>query len=248
MSDHWETFPCTIGERPAFITYDHGVRQEIETLPYPNYTRFEIALKNPDERGLPRGDEFGATNAVEDQLAEAIGVELGLNVGRITTNGRRYVLFYTWLDASTAESIGKSTSASSGYDITLSHRPDAERHGYWNELFPTDDDWQVIKDIRVEDALRDRGDDLSEPRPITHWSYFPDASSREQFVATVKNSFSQVELYESPDNERGIYTAQLTHTGRPDYRSMNSVTLLLRRTAERFGGDYDGWETEIRQR
>jgi hypothetical protein len=247
MSDHWETFPYTIGERQVFITYDHGIRSDISDLPFANYTRYELTLRDPDERGLPRGDEFGALNRVEDRLVEEIGQARGVTVGRTTTDGRRYVLFYTQLDESIAAEIGRKVAAECNYEISLVYRPDLERSGYWNELFPTEDDWQVIQDMRVEGSLRKEGDSLFESRPITHWAYFQQSEERQRFLDAVASAFEDIDLYETPDCERGIYTARLTHTGLPDHRSMNEITLLLNREAKRVGGDYDGWETEVRR-
>lgn len=98
MSDHWETFPCTIGERQAFITFDYGLRSDISELPFGNYARYELTLRDPDPRGLPRGNEFEVLNKVEDRLSEELGPTRGITVGRITTDGCRYVIYYTQLD------------------------------------------------------------------------------------------------------------------------------------------------------
>lgn len=247
MSDHWETFPCTIGERQAFITFDYGIRSEISELPFGNYVRYELTLRDPDQRGLPRGGEFEALNRVEDRLSTEIGQARGVTVGRITTDGCRYVIYYTQLDELDAADIGRKVAAECDYQISLVHHPDPERNGYWNELFPTEDDWQVIQDMRVEDSLRKEGDSLIEPRPITHWAYFQQTEDRQGFLDAVADTFDNIDLYETPDSERGIYTARLTHTGLPDHHSMNAITLLLSREAKRVGGDYDGWETEVRR-
>lgn len=248
MSDHWETFPCQMGEHQAFVTYDHGVRDEIDGLPLPNCARFEVVLRNPDDRGLPQGEEFEALNKIEDRFAEEMGENVAINVGRVTTSGRRYLFFYTQLDEAAASEIGSKVAFESGYEVALSFHADPDRDGYWKQLFPSADDWQVIQDIRVEDSLRESGDALTEPRPITHWAYFPREEDRQKFLATVAHIFEDVDVYETPDCDRGIHTARLTHIGLPDHRSMNSTTLLLSREASQAGGDYDGWETEVRKR
>lgn len=245
MSDHWEIFPCTMGDHEAFITYDHGIRTEIESLPFANCARYEVTLRDPDDRGLPRGEEFDALNKVEDRISDGLGPDSCVSVGRVTTNGRRYLYFYTMLEEPAADRVGQTAAAECGFDISLLHRHDPEKNGYWKELFPTADDWQVIQDMRVEDSLRKAGDTLEKPRPITHWAYFPHAADRQKFLDAVGDGFESIDLYETPDCDRGIHTARLTHSGLPDHRSMNATTSLLNREATRAGGDYDGWETGV---
>lgn len=234
-----------MGEHVAWIAYDHGVRPDVEHLPFAYCARFAVALKQPDHHGLPSGDEFAQLNSIEDQLVANIPEQTGIQLGRVTTNGKRYFTFLTSLDEAAVESIADKVAARSGYEILLAYEADPERRCYWNELFPTEDDWQVIQDMRVEESLRKEGDPLTTPRPIEHWAYFETPADRERFVALIREKFDDIELYETPDSDRGVYTARLTHTGLPDYRSMNSFTILLNRSAGESGGDYDGWETEV---
>lgn len=245
MSDHWETFPRTIGDHAAFITYDHGIRTELDALPFQNFARFEVTLKDPDDRGLPHGDEFSRLNDLEDQITRELTASRAVSVGRITTNGRRYILYYTTLDQATSEAVGREAASGHGYKMNLLHALDSERSHYWNELFPNDDDWQVIQDMRVEGSLRKEGDPLTMKREVEHWAYFHTATDRQRFVEAVNEQFDAIELYETPDCERGIFTAKLAHTSLPDHQSMNKFTSLLNRAAKESGGDYDGWETSV---
>jgi hypothetical protein len=245
MSDHWEQFPCTMGDHAAFISYDHGVREELGSLPFTHYASFKVDLLNPDDRGLPQDNEFAKLNDVEDFLCARFTRATGVQVGRITTNGRRYFHFYTSLSEGDCTAMLEQVQALHGHDIALLYEPDLERSHYWNELFPTEDDWQVIQDLRVEDSLKQKGDSLQIARPIEHWAYFHTEAQRTAFVARVNHAFDKIELNEDPDTRERPFTAKLSHTGLPDYRSMNSKTLLLSRAAKECGGDYDGWETIV---
>ena len=40
MSDHWEFFPCQMGDDVAFIFYDHGIRDSIDAFPSSTRNRF----------------------------------------------------------------------------------------------------------------------------------------------------------------------------------------------------------------
>jgi hypothetical protein len=234
-----------MGGHIAWVSYDHGIRSELEGNPFTNSARFAVVLKQPDEQGLPSGEEFARLNAIEDQLLEEIPEKDGLQVGRVTTKGKRHFFFITFLAENVIAAMAEELAKQHGYEILFAHEHDPEKSVYWDQLFPTDEDWQVIQDLRVQDALRKEGDSLATPRPIEHWGYFKSVAERERFVALVADRFEGCELYESPSSERGIYTTKLVHTALPDYRSMNSFTIFLNRSARECGGDYDGWETQV---
>jgi Family of unknown function (DUF695)/Regulator of ribonuclease activity B len=246
MSDHWEQFPCTMANYAAFISYDHGIREELKLLPFPNFASFKVELLSPDDRGFPSGDEFAKLNEVEDFLCSQFLVETrGVQVGRVTANGRRYFHFYTCLDEFACDRLAQEAGKIHGHMVAHLHEPDLERSHYWNELYPTEDDWQVIKDIRVQEALELKGDPLQTPRPIEHWVYFATEIERVAFIECVKAAFEEIDLYESTDPKKSRFAAKLKHSGLPDYRSMNGTTLLLSRAARENGGEYDGWETQV---
>ena len=234
-----------MGDHQAWVSYDHGIQDELQIIPFANCVRFAVTLKQPDDRGLPAGDEFAWLNTVEDQLTEEISEKVGVQLGRVTSNGCRYFFFLTSLEDIAVADITEKLASKNGCEIGYAHKSDLERSCYLNDLFPTDNDWQVIQDIRVQDALRDAGDTLSTPRPIEHWAHFKSEADRERFISLVGERFENIERYETPDSDRGVYTAKLRHSGLPDYRSINSTTILLNNTARESGGDYDGWETEV---
>ncbi|MGZ5138448.1 MAG: DUF695 domain-containing protein [Burkholderiales bacterium] len=245
MSDHWETFPCAMGEHTAWISYDHGIREEINALPFANVAKFKVPLHSPDDRGLPQDDEFDCLIRIEDKLKSQIESVGGCEVGRITTNGARYFFFYTGADEEQSDAIARRIAVDSGYKILLAYEADPERKTYWTELFPTDDDWRVIQDLRVEQALRDKGDSLDQPRPIQHWAYFKTLDDRQQFISLVGPRFESVREFEAPGSNTGAFAVTLSHSGLPDYRSMNAFTVSVARYARECGGDYDGWEAQV---
>lgn len=245
MSDHWENFSCTMAGKPAFISYDHGISKEFEQLRHTNFAGFRVSLQDPKEDGLPVADGFAKLNEVEDFLCASFGAEQGVQIGRITTNGYRYFYFYTSREQPRCEEMVAEASKFHGHQIDLIYEPDLERLRYWDELYPTEDDWQVIKDMRVHELLKEKGDSLTTHRLIDHWAYFDSCDQREAFVNSVKLEFEHIELGEI-QNEEGIrYSVRLSHTGLPDYRSMNTITLKLARASRHHGGNYDGWETMV---
>lgn len=239
MSEHWKIYACMMGERQAFVSFDLGIRTELKTLPHRFLAGFRVRLLQQDARGLPTGDEFARLDRIEDALIAAIPATAGVQVGRVTTDGYRYFHFYTSLDKASVDAR-LSADLSAGIDVRYEHDP--EYRAYWDELYPTPDDWRVMLDMEVQDALAKAGDDLQQARPVQHWAYFPSAAQRGQFIAGLGDSFERVRAY-TADN--GEYAVTLFHHGQPDYHSMNRYTLHLDRLARQFDGEYDGWETQV---
>ena len=245
MSDHWETFPCTVGDKIAWITYDHGIREHIVAVPFPYCVRVRVDLRSPDERGLPQGDEFKALNNIEDALVARRAGRAGLQVGRITTNGARHFVLYTNFDEARCEAEALAALEPFGYQVTLAHEPDPKRQIYWNHLFPSAEDWQVIQDMKVEQSLRDNGDPLTEPRPVDHYAYFPSEEDRRRFIEALRARFNDIESVASKSERSGEFGVRIQHVNVPHYAAMNEFTVLLTREAKRCNGEYDGWETKI---
>lgn len=242
MSESWEIYPCSMGERIAFISFDYGIHEQLKTLNLANAAGFRVALQQQDDRGMPIDAEFARLDAIEDALVAAMPGAVAVQVGRVTTDGFRYFHFYTSLDEAAVELINAQLSRQFSVEICLLHEHDPEHKVYWEELYPTTDDWRVIEDRRVQDALKKAGDDLQQPRPVQHWAYFKSAQQRDRFIAELGTPFERVKPY-TADN--GEFAVTLFHHGLPDFYSMNPHTLHLDRLARQLDGSYDGWETQV---
>lgn len=245
MSDQWEMYPCTIGGHAAFISYDHGVGRQLDALPFPNHVGFRIRLDAPDERGLPTRDEFAKLDMLEDYLVGQFRDGQGMQVGRVTYGGRRDLHFYAACGEDECLAIADRAASACGYRIEVRFEPDPAHTAYWDELYPTAEDWQVITDRRLEDTLRSHGDSLLQSRTIEHWAYFKSAAARDAFVEDVAHLAQCVDRHALSDGRDEPFAAKLAHEGQPDYHSMNPITLGLLRAARRHDGSYDGWETMV---
>jgi hypothetical protein len=122
-------------------------------------------------------------------------------------------------------------------------KSDDSHSGYWQGLFPTDDDWQVIQDLEVIEALQKEGDDGAASRCIDHWAFFPSQPAAEQF-----SRWAQERGYSSFTTEiaeGGSFHVRFSHEGTVKLPDITSHTIALRRKAAELGGNYDGWETPV---
>jgi len=244
MTDQWQFFPCSMGDDQAFIFVDEGAHETISEAPE-TLVRVRLTYKDPNPNGLPKNFEFEAVSKVEDKIQNFSESNGSWYVGRITVAGCRYFYVYTRILESSWKQFVSSLSDGSGYELKVSFRDDPEHKGYWDELYPTEDDWQVIGDLRVIERLEKDGDDGSKVRKVDHWAYFEDQTTAQPFIDwAVKDRF----LFESEHShitDEGKYCVRLIHHGTIKIGDISSHTIALRRKASEFGGEYDGWETEI---
>jgi uncharacterized protein (TIGR01619 family) len=245
MSDNWQTYGCQIDDSPAFVTYDHGLATELDGLKLENLIVISIPIANSNSHGMPSGDEHNQLNAIEDLLLDLFPAGKAVMAGRVTNSAIRSIFYYTVLNQQACGEIAQQVEHHSGRRLLLRHTHDPSHAGYWKELFPTDDELQVIKDIRLHETLMERGDPLTEPREIQHWAYFKTDEARRQFLDQVAANLGTLSLQEAYETDDGQFGARLAHVGLPDWQSISAITVKLNNFATQAGGEYDGWETEV---
>ena len=245
MSDHWEFFPCQMGEDVAFVFYDHGIRETINSFKQDQQVRFDLTYKSPNDKGLPTDDEFDVVKGVEDKIEEFATEHSGIYVGRVTTAGHRY--FYSFIGAS-AEQIDKfvlEIGESTGYSLEPRVLEDPEKKGYWSDLYPTADDWQMIQDSKTVKALREAGDIADIVRRIDHWSFFKAKSDAKKFIVWLEGEKFALQELRRTKSLIGEWMVQFYRSDSPELYAINHITFQLRHKASELKGKYDGWETSV---
>jgi hypothetical protein len=244
VDDHWEFFPCQMGDERAFIFVDVGGDSTVAGAPT-RLVKLRLQYHRPHPDGLPTNEEYDAVIAIENELEAFVKEGADRYVGRVTVGGHRYFYFYTSRnDFAWRRFIGE-LAARSGYELTPTFCDDPEYAGYWRDLFPGDDDWRVIYDMKVIEGLETHGDDGTAPRQIDHWIYFPAKGAVMPFIAWAEsNGFVHDPQYSHEDDD-GRYCVRVHHEGPASIESVSHHTIALRRKAAELGGDYDGWETPV---
>ena len=246
MSDHWEFFPCQMGDHRAFIFYDHGIRESIDSIEISTAVRFRLTYKAPRDNGLPTDEEFDAVADIEDRLTDFIESNQGIYVGRVTVDGHRYFHTFCAAPKDRIDTFLSELRSATGYAIEVLFKDDPEKESYWKELYPTEDDWQMILDRRVVDQLRKSGDDGSIARCIDHWAYFAtEAGARDYADWASENRFSIKKLAATDYKGDRKWCVQFNRDDAADLYSINHVTYQLRHKAKELSGEYDGWESPV---
>lgn len=241
MSNEWEFFQCQMEQGPASIFLDIGIHSSLPLADYSHLLNIRLTLKSPREDGLSSSEEFPVLCDLEDSIEDVFKSHKVIYAGRITYNKKREYYFYC-RDFS-CKDILTSKFSNFGYQVELAQVEDPEWSAYYQSLYPTADDWQVIKDRRVVDNLLKHKDNLAKARVIDHHAYFEDKQSVEFYVQKIIELGFKVESIEL--GEDGRFQVDFSRDDKPEFPQITSITLPLRRLAETCKGSYGGWGTYI---
>lgn len=241
MSDHWEFFPCQLGEHKAFIFYNHGIREQINELDLPVCAEFCIDFKEPRGDGLPDDGETDDLTALEDRLAAELLQIGGVYVGRISVGGIRH--FYAYVDATSAQidALAAKLTVTTPYSVKGSASSDPDKSTYWHTLYPTKADWQMIQDLKVIEKLEQDGNPLDTARRIDHLAYFDDMRGADQFKAWLEAEGFDVDWMSRPDDKEDLLGISFSHVCRPMLGDVTQHTYKVCTKTEELGGRYSGW-------
>lgn len=243
----WKFFPCQIGNDIAFIYVDVAVAEDLKRLP-PSLLKVRLTYNAPRANGLPTSEEFEPVRAVEKSLERFARAGKDRYVGRITRSGIREFHFYTRRPKARWMEFAERLASRSGYPLALALKSDRRHADYQKFLYPTADDWQVISDIAVSDALRRAGDAEGMRRRIDHWACFGSAKAAAKFVAWALAGPHKHDAKLSGVDDKGEYCVRLYHVGNTRQQELSHHSIQLNRKATELGGHYDGWETKVVRR
>lgn len=247
MSEHWDVYFGYMEDKPASVVLDMDVWQEIDTEAYNNGFALKIKLKTPNPDGFAVDEEAELLNEIEDDFINNNLAKDYLQVGRITSDGERDIIFYSQKNEKkdliiAAERIYKPA----GYDFEVFEIEEDETwEFYFDFLYPNPYQMQHMGNRDLVERLEEEGDPLVTPRKVEHWVYFEDKKDMKRFIKAVKKEGFAIEDESDEQDEDGKFVLSISRADSVDYDSINDVTDLLVETAEECEGEYDGWETFV---
>ena len=186
-------------------------------------------------------------NEMEDAILENLNPKNFLNVGRVTSNGVRDIIFYSDQQSSNAlMETADQFIAPTGYAYEVFEIEEDETWEFYHEfLYPNQYQQQHMGNQQVLFSLEEAGDSLEVPRKVDHWLYFHDLKMMKSFIKEVKKHRFAIEEKSKQMDEDGKYFVRISRTDYVDLHSINEVTDLLIEIADKYEGDYDGWETFV---
>lgn len=199
------------------------------------------------ENGFPSADDFEDVYALEDSLDKGLDAYTERYVGR-QVGKQGYMLYvYAELPEHTQESLRKLTSNLASRRPRLDLREDPDWEVYRRTLYPTDDEWQRIKDEQVLARLREHDDDLTKPREVDHWLYFESRDGLDRVAEILAADGFRVVDQTPPSDEESRWTLHVTRVDSVEPDKISEVTIRLLHLAREHGGEYDGWGTSVEE-
>lgn len=116
---------------------------------------------------------------------------------------------------------------------------------YKEFLYPNEETLNYMADQSVLRNLQGAGDLLTKARRVDHWLYFSTKSDMNKCEKELKKeNFS---IQSSKENKEALLPFELNiwRVDKVDINSIYPITSQLRKIAEKYNGEYDGWETFV---
>lgn len=244
--DAWRIYFADMGGFPASIVFNDGIARRINDLPLEYAMKVRIPLKAPRRDGLTTNEEAGAINPLDEQLDSIITAHKGEYLGRVTNNGARWMLALVPPGPRALEAELQAAAEAAGYLLEIHVEHDPDKTVYWQDLYPSEDDRQVMVDMEVQRALSEAGDNADKVRRIEHWTYFREEDAAHGFSewATGK-AYLDVQLVTPAETEKPLWLVRMAHEGTLRPGDVSGHSLAISREARNSGGQYDGWESPV---
>lgn len=247
-SDNWGMYFSNMAGHSALTVFDDGISETIDGIDLPNSIKVKLYLNETRADGLPTTNEGERLMQIGPVVENAISDNGGLFLGRVTTNKVRWNIGFAPADVSKIERALQQGSEAFRFRYELYVESDPTKTAYWQDLYPTDDDRQVMADMEVTQALSERGDDQYAERPVEHWAYFESKAEARTFANWgVENGYKDVEVFQQKDGllVRSKWLVRFKHHGTMVLNDISHHSIKLSRQAREHGGVYDGWETPV---
>ena len=243
-----DTYIMTVENKPVSVMVDLAFGSSAEAKAKPNAIIIRIKLLAVLQDGMPTDKETKVLNEVEDSLVTKLQGSLQATyAGRYTAAGVRDFYFYSNDTSGYKDIIAESLKKYPAFRWLAKTEVDTQKDNYFNVLYPTSEEMELIKNRRMVDQLRSKGDIITAPRRIDHFIFFKTEADRKAFALAVQDSGFVVE---NAGREQGIKDRpySLQNGQIKQIHNINKVTLYFRKLALQHFAKYDGWETLVRGR
>ena len=239
-TDDWDFYPLRVEGAQASIFLNMSIAARAPVRGHDHSAHLRVVMLRPRDDGLSSQEEYDDLVELEDAVTAAIAKHSPTTyVGRNTSHGNRDLYFYTNDPQRFEWAARAAMTGFSAYRFEAGTRRDAEWSTYFDFLYPSSWDRQLMGNRRVVSMLEEQGDDVNAPREIDHLVVFADASSSQAFCTIVESLGYEV-ISATPDDQD--HRVNFKRVDRP--AAIDDVVHELYTVALEHGGDYDGWGCE----
>ena len=243
----WDFYFTNIDDKPASVGLNLALN---DTAPLANKAYcFWIILpfQQSDSLGFPLEKENETLNKLEDELEVFLQTKSQtIYAGRTTGKGERYFYFYSKGIDSVDLFIEDFFKNYSQYKYKLGQRYDENWTLYFEFLYPSPLDLQLIYNHRIVEALAKNGDNPELPHHIDHWVNFEKKKDVADFIKALEGKSFVVEKTTIDKTQKTHpITLQISEESKTDLETIDNSVLQLFELAKKHNGIYGGWETFV---
>ncbi len=245
MEEDWDLYLTYLDDEKALIMIDLAVARVAPVLSYHYLFGVQFAILHPTEDGFYTDAEQERIFAIEDRIADVYRDEAhAKHVASVTMSGARMLYFYAESDEFLAGLVGKIASEFPDYEFNYLLEQDAPWNFYFNVLYPSPLDLQIMKNRQMLKLMKEHGEDLTQVREVTHWFYFDNGASRKQAEVRLQDGGCEILDDNFFDEQIPGYNFGLRVLMRHNMtmETMLEVTYALFDFIEQYDGIYDGWD------
>jgi Family of unknown function (DUF695)/Regulator of ribonuclease activity B len=251
QSGNWDTYAAQWAEKLGSVTLDLELIQSAPKLGLPYVVATGITFPKCKPNGLPEKDAFPILYALSDSLSNVMNkTVVNEVVGTFTYQCERLDYFYVndTMDIR-ANLIQLYNTSFKEYPYIIAINKDPEWRAYREFLYPKEESLEYMDNQKIAIILIQKGDNLSSPRPVTHYLYFSIKKNRTDFAKQIKLLGYKIErnnIY-NPNSNKGKYPylLSISRTEKPDPVNMSKHTLELKKAAAKLDGKYNTWESPV---
>ena len=216
----------------------------------PNYknlvimgTGFSPCMKN----GFPLPESLDRLYAFSDSTAALVNRRTKNElVGIMTYKCMAFDVYYvkdtTGMREGIEEMVSNNFNATSTY---LTIRDDQNWEYYFEYLLPAGLSEDFLMDQKYLYDLVLQGDDLQGLRRVRHWIYFKKLKQRQRMSERLESLKFSIDSIQYDRNRKLPYELQVSRMDYITPQEISNLTGTLTVLSELFGGQYDGWGTEL---
>lgn len=224
----WCTFPRASEDGNGIITIDLSVDlSAAQTMPM----LYMIVRKT--EESAPLTEVYRLEESIAEEL-EAAGLRV---FGTLMLPSGRSILAYGADDPKDAQAVS-DVVAKHNVTFAVQSRKDPAWE-FYRMLLPNAQEVEIAGDLRNVHMLRERGDDLTQPRLVAFLIRFQEQDALPSFAQAAAHAGYDVAV-----DLEGMLVA-CTRTMAPELPALASVRDQLSAIAGEFGGTYDGWTCDL---
>ncbi|MDQ2872248.1 MAG: DUF695 domain-containing protein [Candidatus Eremiobacteraeota bacterium] len=238
MAD-WSSYFARLNGAPVSIAVDLELKAVAPLPEKPAAYTIAVAVRGPDQNGMPAESEFQELTEIEDALYDTLAEFGVMQVGRVTGRKLRTFHYYGPQVRTVAEIAAHAMQSHPDYKFKVLASDDPTWAIYNGYLYPDRYQLEFAEDMKVLQALRDAGDDFEKPRDVRHRVRFADVPRRTDFVRAIADHGYAVNLDTSNDAVDVVKREAI------DPFAIAATRTAISTLAQEFAGIYEGWTCEV---